>query len=104
MRDGMAKRHRQRPGGDPFLRPWCLIDGKLYLLPYEVDARDDVGIKASALSIDDLRGELLELAKLGRVLVLLDACHAGATTMDGAPMAMNSTDLRTGWPRPTSRS
>ena len=38
----------------------------------------------------------MELAKHGRVLVLLDACHSGATTMDGAPLAMDSTALRTG--------
>ncbi len=30
-----------------------------------------------------LKGELLELAEHGRVLVLLDACHSGATTLDG---------------------
>ena len=26
----------------------ALVDGKLYLLPYEVDARDNAGIKATA--------------------------------------------------------
>jgi uncharacterized caspase-like protein len=71
-----------------------LVDGKLYLLPYGVDARDDVGIKTSGLAIDELRGELLELAKHGRVLVLLDACHSGATTMSGVTLAMDSTALR----------
>lgn len=74
----------------------ALVDGKLYLLPYEVDARDTVGLKSSALSLDDLRGELLELAKRGRVLILLDACHSGATTMDGAALAVDSTALRAG--------
>ena len=58
----------------------ALVDGTLYLLPQDTDARDAVGIKATALSIDDLKAELLELAKHGRVLVLLDACHSGATT------------------------
>ena len=74
----------------------ALVDGKLYLLPYEVDARDAVGIQTNGLSIDELRGELLELAKHGRVLVLLDACHSGATTMSGTPLAMDLTALRTG--------
>jgi WD40 repeat protein len=73
----------------------ALLDHKLYLLPYGVDARDDVGIEASGLAIDELRGELLELAKHGRVLVLLDACHSGATTMNGATLAMDGTALRT---------
>jgi hypothetical protein len=72
----------------------ALVDGNLYLLPYGIDARDDVGIKTSGLAIDELRGELLALAKRGRVLVLLDACHSGATTMNGATLAMNSTALR----------
>jgi WD40 repeat protein len=74
----------------------ALVGGKLYLLPYGVDARDNVGIKNSGLGIDQLRDELLELAKYGRVLVLLDACHSGATTMKGAALAMDSTALRAG--------
>ena len=73
----------------------ALIDGKLYLLPHDVDARDSVGIKTGALSVDDLKGELLKLAKRGRVLVLLDACHAGATTMDGTALDVDATRLRT---------
>jgi hypothetical protein len=96
MRAGM-----EASGGDDlavvhFSGHGALVDGKLYLLPYGVDARDDVGIQTSGLSIDDLRGELLELAKHGRVLVLLDACHSGATTMNGATLAMDSTALRAG--------
>ena len=72
------------------------MDHKLYLLPNEVDARDDAGIKASALSADDLRGELLELARFGRVLVLLDACHSGATTMTGTAITVDADALRVG--------
>lgn len=95
MRSGL-----ERGGGNDlaivhFSGHGALIDGKLYLLPYDVDARDVVGIKTGALSIDDLKGELLELAKRGRVLVLLDACHSGATTMDGATLDMDSSRLRT---------
>jgi uncharacterized caspase-like protein len=72
----------------------ALVDGKLYLLPYEVNARDAVGIKATALTIDELRGELLELARHGHVLVLLDACRSGAATMDGARLGMDALALR----------
>ncbi|HTW28383.1 MAG TPA: caspase family protein, partial [Acetobacteraceae bacterium] len=74
----------------------AMIDGRLYLLPYDVDARDPVAITDKGIAIDDLRARLLDLAQYGRVLVLLDACHAGATTMDGATLAMDSTKLRTG--------
>jgi caspase domain-containing protein len=73
----------------------ALVDHKLYLLPYDVDARDDAGIESNALSVEELRSELAELGERGRVLVLLDACHSGATTMDGSPLSMDSTALRT---------
>jgi WD40 repeat protein len=72
----------------------ALVDGKLYLLPYDVDAQDEAGIESKGLSIDDLKGELNELAQHGRVLVLLDACHSGATTSSGLPLSMDSTVLR----------
>lgn len=72
----------------------AMVDGKLYLLPYEVDARDDASIKASGLEVGAFRDELLELAKYGRVLVLLDACHSGATTMDGSAIAIDADALR----------
>ena len=73
----------------------ALVDGKLYLLPYEVDARSNAGIKSDGLSVEDLRTDLAELGQHGRVLVLLDACHSGATTANGGPLTMNSTALRT---------
>ena len=47
------------------------------------------------LSVEDLRTELAELGQHGRVLVLLDACHSGATMTDGRPLSMDSTALRT---------
>jgi uncharacterized caspase-like protein len=73
----------------------ALVHGKLYLLPSEVDARDEVGIRATALPTDELRDELLEIGRHGRVLVLLDACHSGASAMNGTALAVDSTALRT---------
>jgi WD40 repeat protein len=72
----------------------AMVDGTLYLLPYETDARDAVGIEKTALSIDELKRHLLELGKHGRVLVLLDACHSGATTLDGSGKAADAAELR----------
>ncbi len=72
----------------------AMVDGTLYLLPYDTDARDAVGIKTTALPIDMLRTELLKLAEHGRVLVLLDACHSGATTLDGSGKAVDAAALR----------
>ena len=73
----------------------ALVDHKLYLLPYDIDARDDAGIESKGLSLEELKGELTELGQHGRVLVLLDACHSGATTSDGTTLSMDSTALRT---------
>jgi len=74
----------------------AMVDGGLYLLPYDVDARNPAYVKATALSIDEFKKELALLADHGRVLVLLDACHSGATTGDGAALAMDSTALHKG--------
>jgi uncharacterized caspase-like protein len=96
MRAGMAAGGGNDLAVVHFSGHGAMVDRKLYLLPDEVDARDDAGIKASALSAEDLKGELLELARYGRVLVLLDACHSGATTMDGTAIAVDADALRTG--------
>ena len=94
------RRHMAVGGGNDlavvhFSGHGAMVDGKLYLLPYEVDARDNASIKASGLEAGAFRDELLELAKYGRVLVLLDACHSGATTMNGAAIAIDADALRT---------
>ena len=67
---------------------------KLYLLPYDADVREDASLRASAISVDELRDALLELAKHGRVLVLLDACHSGATTISGEKLTNNQDALK----------
>ncbi len=72
----------------------ALIGGKLYLLPYEVDTTDAVSIKASAIEVGELATELRALGDRGRVLVLLDACHSGETTMDGGAMTVDAGLLR----------
>jgi uncharacterized caspase-like protein len=72
----------------------AIIDDRFYLLPYGVDARTPADLKASAISANDLHGEVAELAKYGRVLVLLDACHSGAVTGDGTTLTSNADLLR----------
>jgi uncharacterized caspase-like protein len=52
-------------------------------------------VKASALSVADLQRELAGLAAHGRVLVLLDACHSGASTGEGVSRGADATALRT---------
>jgi uncharacterized caspase-like protein len=70
------------------------IDGRFYLLPYGVDARTPADLEASAISADDFHNKVAELAKHGRVLVLLDACHSGAVTDDGSTLTSNADLLR----------
>jgi WD40 repeat protein len=96
MREGMEAGHGLDLAVVHFSGHGALINGKLYLLPSEVDARDKVGVQATALSADELKDELLEIGKHGRVLVLLDACHSGASTMNGTALTIDSTALRTG--------
>jgi WD40 repeat protein len=71
------------------------VGDALFLLPYEVDPRGPAGIEGSAIEIEALRKKLLQLAELGRVLVLLDACRSGTTTEDRANTAVDASQLRT---------
>ena len=72
----------------------ALAADTLYLLPYEVDARDLPGIAGSAIEIAWLRMKLMQLAERGRVLVLLDACRSGAATEDGGDITVDASQLR----------
>jgi uncharacterized caspase-like protein len=62
-------------------------DGRFYLLPVDVDADN---LLATGLSDDDLKKVLADLP--GRVLTLLDACHAGAAGGDARKAAGALTD------------
>jgi WD40 repeat protein len=72
----------------------AIIDDHFYLLPYGIDARTPADLKASAISANEFHDEVAEIAKHGRVLVLLDACHSGAATGDGSALASNADLLR----------
>jgi uncharacterized caspase-like protein len=52
------------------------------------------GIRASAISAQEFHDEIEQIAKHGRVLVLLDTCHSGAATGDGSKLASNVDLLR----------
>ncbi|MGA7383943.1 MAG: caspase family protein [Methylocella sp.] len=72
----------------------AIIDGQFYLLPYGVDARTPAGLEAAAISANEFHDKVAELAKYGRVLVLLDACHSGAATGDGSALTSDADLLR----------
>jgi WD40 repeat protein len=72
----------------------AVLDGQFYLLPYGVNAATASRLEATAIPVTELQGKLAELAKHGRVLVLLDACHSGAAAGDGTQIAPNANLLR----------
>ena len=65
-------------------------DRRLGHLPYGVDARTPADLKAPAISADEFHHKVAELAKYGRVLVLLDACHPGGVVGDGSALTSNA--------------
>jgi uncharacterized caspase-like protein len=67
-----------------------------YLLPYGVDIRTQAEIEATAIPLAEFRAQVETLAAHGRVLLLLDACHSGAATADGAQLAANADVLSEG--------
>lgn len=73
----------------------AMVEGKLYLLPPDVRPGDAVSIRRSALPVDALKEQLLELARRGRVLVLLDACYSGGASLDGSAKEVPSSVLST---------
>ncbi len=50
---------------------------RLYLLPHDVDIRDEIRLRRTGLPAPDLTEALARLAERGKTLVFLDACHAG---------------------------
>jgi uncharacterized caspase-like protein len=67
-----------------------------YLLPYGVDIGTHADLEASAIPLAEFRAQVEKLAAHGRVLLLLDACHSGAATANGAQLAANADVLRAG--------
>jgi uncharacterized caspase-like protein len=67
-----------------------IVDDQLYLFPHDVEVQDDASIKSTALGIAALLEELLHIAKQGRVLVLVDTCYSGGTSLDRAELGKRS--------------
>ena len=97
--DTMQRRMATSPSGQDmavvmFSGHGAMIDGRLFLLPYGVNARTAASIKGSAIAADEFQQEIKKLAEHGHVLVLLDACHSGAAAADGTGFAPNADLLR----------
>ena len=53
-----------------------------------------MAIRSTALAADEFQREIASLTEHGRVIVLLHACHSGATTCSGATLAADADRLR----------
>ena len=95
MKTNMAK---DEPGQDLavilFSGHGAIIDDRFYLFPMASTQERQLKSRHRRLSANDFHDEVVELAKYGRVLVLLDACHSGAATGDGSTLTSNADLLR----------
>ena len=67
------------------------IDGDFYLLPHDVNARQDaIELTDKGIHVGRLRSEIARLAKYGRVVVMLDACRSGNATVAGSTLPVNA--------------
>ena len=60
-----------------------MIDGQFYIIPYDFDTGSRNKSIKSAVSASEFAKKLQALAKYGKVLLLLDACHSGAVGAQG---------------------
>ena len=60
-----------------------MIDDQFYLIPYDFDASSKNAATGSAVSASALARKIASIARGGRVLLLLDACHSGAVGAGG---------------------
>jgi WD40 repeat protein len=61
-----------------------MIDGQFYLVPYDFVANGSKNAAtSSAVSASEFAKKVQALAKYGKVLLLLDACHSGAVGAQG---------------------
>ena len=72
----------------------AMVNDSFYLLPHGVEADDPVSLTDTALAIDEFRRYVQAIAAHGRVLLLLDACRAGAATSDGGALEADARLLR----------
>jgi uncharacterized caspase-like protein len=106
--EGLAatERNMARGGGQDmavvmFSGYGAVIGDQFYLVPHGVDTSTKASLKASAIPASEFREEILNLARHGRVLVLIDACRsagliegaAGANLLSSTVAAGNVTVL-----------
>ena len=71
-----------------------MIEDKFYLVPFGVDLSTPAAIQATSIPVTEFAGKVKKLAERGKVLLLLDACHAGAFGPSGASAVLDANILR----------
>jgi len=95
MRSNMrASRDKNNTAVFMFSGHGAMINDEYYLLPHDVDARDNDQIETTAIPVAQLRKRLRVLSRYGKVLVLLDACRSGAATVEGDDIDVDGGQLR----------
>ena len=81
-----------------------MIDKQFYLIPYGFDAGSPGKSIKSAVSASEFAKKVQALAKYGKVLLLLDACHSGAAVPKVGRPTPTPRSSRTPWTSKTSPS
>ena len=97
--DAMARDMARSEGGRDlavvfFSGHGAMVNDGFYLLPHGVNADDPVSLAGTGLALDQFRRAVRAVAEHGRVLLLLDACRAGAATADGRALEADARLLR----------
>jgi uncharacterized caspase-like protein len=65
-----------------------------YLAPYGFDITTPRAMQTSGISLNEFAKAVTALADQGKVLLLLDACYAGAVGLDGSPTSLDASVVR----------
>jgi WD40 repeat protein len=71
-----------------------MINDQFYLVPFGVDLSTPAAIQATSIPVTEFAEKIKSLAKRGKVLLLLDACHAGAFGPSGVSPVLDATSLQ----------
>ena len=71
-----------------------IIEDKFYLIPYGVDVSTPTRMETTAIWVEEFAAKVKHLAELGKVLLLLDACHSDAVGPGGSSAILDASVLR----------
>jgi WD40 repeat protein len=72
----------------------AMIKDDFYLAPYGFDITTPRGMQTTGISLNEFAKAVTALAGQGKVLLLVDACYAGAVGLDGSPTSLDASVVR----------